>query len=284
MTTFRIACVQLCTGRSPLDNLVVTEALVREAAAAGAAYVQTPEMTNILERSRQALFEKIATEAEDPTLQRMQAVAAELGITIHLGSIAVRVGPGKVANRGFVIGPDGTVRSRYDKIHMFDVDLAGGESWRESATYQPGGEAVTVEIGPFTAGLAICYDIRFPYLFRAQAKAGAGLITAPAAFTAQTGRAHWHILQRARAIENGAYLASAAQGGKHEDGRETYGHSLIVDPWGTVIAEADHDQPGVIVADLDPEMVKAVRGRVPSLANERPFTMAAAVPEAAGAT
>ncbi|ODN69102.1 carbon-nitrogen hydrolase family protein [Methylobrevis pamukkalensis] len=282
MSLFRVACVQLRSGREPAANLVATEALVREAAGAGAAYVQTPEMTNLLVRSRAELMERIGREEDDAFLARLREVAAELGIFLHLGSLAILADDGRVANRAFVIAPDGSIAARYDKIHMFDVDLANGESWRESATYQPGETAVTVDLGPIVAGLAICYDVRFPHLFRAYAKAGAGLLTAPAAFTRQTGEAHWHLLQRTRAIENGAYVVTAAQGGRHEDGRETYGHSLIVDPWGKVLGEAAGDAPGMIVADIDPEMVATIRGRVPSLANERAFA-APGVPEGGSA-
>jgi predicted amidohydrolase len=270
MTLRRVACVQLRSGRDPAANLSATEQLVREAAGAGAVYVQTPEMTNLLERSREDLFAKIATEPEDAFLARMRTVAAELAIHLHLGSLAIRRPDGKVANRAFVIGPDGAIAARYDKIHMFDVDLANGESWRESATYTPGTEAVVADVAGMKVGLAICYDVRFPHLFRGYGHAGADVITAPAAFTRQTGQAHWHVLQRARAIENGCYLVTAAQGGLHEDGRETFGHSLIVDPWGAVVAEADHDEPGFIVADIDLSAVAAARGRIPSLANERP--------------
>ncbi|WP_181704483.1 carbon-nitrogen hydrolase family protein [Chthonobacter rhizosphaerae] len=271
MTVRRIACVQLRSGRDPLANLARTEALVREAADAGATYVQTPEMTNILERSRDDLFQALKPEADDPTLARLRAVAAERAIHIHVGSLAILRADGKVANRAFVIGPDGGVLGAYDKIHMFDVDLPNGESWRESATYTPGTDAVMVDAGGMTVGLGICYDVRFPHLFRAYGQAGADLITAPAAFTRQTGLAHWHALQRARAIENGCYLASAAQGGVHEDGRETFGHSIVVDPWGAVVAELDHDEPGVLFADIDLAAVAAARGRIPSLKNERPF-------------
>ncbi|WP_075217239.1 carbon-nitrogen hydrolase family protein [Mongoliimonas terrestris] len=271
MSARRVACVQLRSGRDPLANLAVTEALVREAAAAGATYVQTPEMTNLLERSRDDLFAKIRPEADDPTLSRLRAVAAELGIHLHIGSLAILRADGKVANRGFVIGPDGGILGAYDKIHMFDVDLANGESWRESATYTPGTDAVMVDAGGLLVGLGVCYDVRFPHLFRAYGQAGAHLITAPAAFTRQTGAAHWHVLQRARAIENGCYLMSAAQGGVHEDGRETFGHSIVVDPWGVVVAECDGDAPGILVADIDPDAVATARGRIPSLRNERPF-------------
>lgn len=271
MTKRRVACVQLRSGRDPAANLATTEALVREAAARGADYVQTPEMTNILERSREDLFARIAPEADDPTLARLRAVAADLRIHLHVGSLAILRGDGKVANRGYVIAPDGGILGAYDKIHMFDVDLANGESWRESATYTPGDEAVMVDAGGMWVGMAICYDVRFPHLFRAYGHAGAHVLTAPAAFTRQTGEAHWHALQRARAIENGAFVVTAAQGGTHEDGRQTYGHSLIVDPWGAILAEADHAEPGVILADIDLAEAGAARSRIPSLRNERPF-------------
>ncbi|HUG60276.1 MAG TPA: carbon-nitrogen hydrolase family protein [Methylomirabilota bacterium] len=278
MTIVRVACVQLRSGREPDGNLVDAERLVREAAGRGAVYVQTPEMTNLLERSRDALFAKIALEEDDRFLARMRTVARDLSITLHLGSLAIRRSDGKVANRAFVIAPDGCLAARYDKIHMFDVDLANGESWRESATYAPGREAVLVEAAGMTVGLAICYDIRFPDLFRGYGRHGAHLLTAPAAFTRQTGEAHWHVLQRARAIENGAFLMAAAQGGVHQDGRETYGHSVIVDPWGRVLAEVDGAEPGVIVADLDLAGVQAARERIPALKNERSFTLAPSAP------
>jgi predicted amidohydrolase len=274
MTVVRVACVQFRSGRDPARNLVSAEALVREAAGSGARYIQTPEMSNILERSREALFAAIGPEASDPFLARMRQVARDLGVVIHIGSLAIRRDDGQVANRAFVIGADGAIVARYDKIHMFDVDLPNGESWRESATYTPGTEAVLVEAAGLRIGLAICYDVRFPHLFRRYAVAGAEVITAPAAFTRQTGEAHWHVLQRSRAIENGAFLVTAAQGGRHEDGRETFGHSIIVDPWGRVVAEADGDEPCIVVADIDSAEVAAARARIPSLANERPFDLA----------
>jgi predicted amidohydrolase len=281
--TFRVACAQMRSGRTVADNIAAAEALIREAAAGGARYVVTPEMTNLLDRDRAAVLSKIASEAEDPTLTRLAAVAAELGIVVHVGSLAIHT-PDGVANRAFVIGPDGEVIAKYDKIHMFDVDLANGESWRESNTYRPGEQAVVVDL-PGTdvrLGLAICYDLRFPHLFRALAKAGAGLLAVPAAFTRQTGEAHWHVLLRARAIECGAYVVAAAQGGTHEDGRETYGHSLVVDPWGVVVAEGG-TEPGVIFADLDLGKVAEARGRIPALKNDRLFAVPDAPPaDAAG--
>ncbi|HRP79484.1 MAG TPA: carbon-nitrogen hydrolase family protein, partial [Aquamicrobium sp.] len=206
-----------------------------------------------------------------PVERAAAKLAAELGIVVHLGSTAIARADGKIANRAFVFGPDGGLLATYDKIHMFDVDLDNGESWRESAAYTPGDAAVVVDLDFARLGLGICYDVRFPQLFRAQALAGAQILTMPAAFTRQTGEAHWHVLQRARAIENGAFVISAAQGGRHEDGRETYGHSLIVDPWGRVVAEADHDEPGVVIADIDLAEVAQARARIPNLKNAREF-------------
>ncbi len=273
MAIFTAACVQLRSSRDVAANSAAAEALIREAAAAGADYVQTPEMTNLLERSREELMAKIRVEADDPSLARFRALAAELGIWLHIGSLAILLEPGKAANRGFLIGPDGSLKARYDKIHMFDVDLPNGESWRESATYRPGCESLVADLPFARLGMAVCYDLRFPALFRAQARAGAEVLTMPAAFTRQTGEAHWHVLQRARAIENGAFVISSAQGGKHEDGRETYGHSLIVNPWGAVIAELDHDEPGFVTARIDTEETQKARQRIPAIANERDFTL-----------
>lgn len=273
MATFTAACVQLRSSRDVAANCAAAEALIREAAAAGAHYVQTPEMTNLLERSREDLMAKIRVEADDPSLARFRALAAELGIWLHIGSLAILLEPGKAANRGFLIGPDGSLKARYDKIHMFDVDLPNGESWRESATYRPGCESLVADLPFACVGMAVCYDVRFPALFRAQARAGAEVLTMPAAFTRQTGEAHWHVLQRARAIENGAFVISSAQGGKHEDGRETYGHSLIVNPWGEVIAELAHDEPGFVTALIDTDETLKARQRIPAIANERDFTL-----------
>lgn len=277
MTTFRAAAVQMCSGTDVAANVAAAEKLIREAAAAGASYVQTPEMTTILDRDRAHLLASIGPEETDAGLARFRELAKELGIFVHIGSMAVLVGPEHVANRAFLIGPDGEISARYDKIHMFDVDLAGGESYRESSLYKPGHEAVVADLPWARLGLTICYDVRFPHLHRALAKAGASVIAGPAAFTRTTGEAHWHVLLRARAIETGAYVIAAAQGGHHEDGRETYGHSIIIDPWGKVLAEAD-TAPGVIVAEINPETSTAIRQRVPSLANERDFTPPSAGP------
>ncbi|MFN7166942.1 MAG: carbon-nitrogen hydrolase family protein [Pannonibacter sp.] len=275
MTTFTAACVQMRSSRSVAANIAQAEKLIRQAAGAGAVYVQTPEMTNILERSRADLMDKITLEEQDPTLARFRVLAAELGIHVHAGSLAILLPDGQVANRGFLIAPDGAVVARYDKIHMFDVDLPNGESWRESATYRPGEASMVAALPWLKIGMAVCYDVRFPAIFRTQARAGATLLTMPAAFTRQTGAAHWHVLQRARAIENGAFVVSAAQGGLHQDGRETYGHSLIIGPWGDIIAELPHDEPGIVLARIDPEEAVKARQRIPAIANERDFALSA---------
>tara|TARA_R110002020_G_scaffold143828_6_gene316463 strand:- start:2543 stop:3403 length:861 start_codon:yes stop_codon:yes gene_type:complete len=265
------AAVQMRSGVSPEANIAVMTDLVREAASRGARYVQTPEMTGAIQKDRAGLRRILRTEADDPVLGAASALAGELGIWLHIGSTAIDAGGGMTANRAVVFGPDGAAIGRYDKIHMFDVDLDNGESWRESAVYRPGEVARTVDLDGARLGLGICYDIRFPQLFRDLALAGADILTAPAAFTRQTGEAHWHVLQRARAIENGAFVISAAQGGLHEDGRETYGHSMIVDPWGRVIAEAEGDEPGIIVATLALDQVKAARAKIPNLKNARSY-------------
>ncbi|MGQ7794288.1 carbon-nitrogen hydrolase family protein [Faunimonas sp. B44] len=272
MSSFRAACVQLRSTGNVGRNIAVVEDLVRSAAELGADYVQTPEMTNIVQRDRALLEAAIREEKDDPAVAAFSRLAKDLGIHLHIGSLALRVGD-RIANRAYVFAPDGAVLARYDKIHLFDVDLPNGESWRESAVYAGGDAAVVAELPWCRLGVAICYDVRFPQLFRAQAHAGASVLTAPAAFTRQTGEAHWHVLQRARAIENGAFMISAAQGGRHEDQRETFGHSLIVGPWGEVLAEAGGDGPEVLVADIDPAKATDARQRIPALKNERPFAL-----------
>ncbi|MBO1038051.1 carbon-nitrogen hydrolase family protein [Brucella pituitosa] len=273
MSTFRAAAVQMRSGTDIVRNVEALEKLVSDAVAKGAHYVQTPEMTGALMRDRTAFFASLRDESNDLVFRAASALAKKHGIFLHIGSTAIDVGEGKIANRGGIFAPSGEKITTYDKVHMFDVDLDNGESWRESATYEPGKETVIAELPFANVGMAVCYDIRFPQLFRAQALAGANVITAPAAFTRQTGEAHWHILQRARAIENGAFLISAAQGGLHEDGRETYGHSLIVSPWGKVLAEAAHDEPAVIVADIDIAESASARAKVPNLKNAREFSV-----------
>ncbi len=271
MSQFRAALVQMRSARTVEPNIRDAEALIREAAGQGAVYIQTPENTNILEPDPAALFAAITDEAFDPTLKRLKALAEELKIWLHIGSLAIRETDTKAANRAFLISPDGEIVARYDKIHLFDVDLANGERFRESDRVRPGHEAVTYAAPFGVLGFSICYDMRFAHLYRALAKAGgAEILTAPAAFTKTTGEAHWHVLLRARAIENGAYMLAAAQGGTHETGRQTYGHSIAIDPWGRVIAEAGID-PGVLVVDIDLDEVAKVRGRIPSLKHDRPF-------------
>ena len=279
---FVTACVQMRSGRDPTANRDAAVAGVREAAARGARYVQTPEMTSLVERSRERLFEVVTTEDDDATLAALRQTARETGTVVHIGSIAVRAGE-KIANRAYLIDAGGAITTAYDKLHLFDVDLPSGERWRESATYTGGACAVVAQTPLATFGLGICYDVRFPALYRALAEAGAEVLTAPACFTRQTGEAHWHVLQRARAIETGAFMISAAQGGRHEDGRETYGHSLIVDPWGRVLADAGGSEPGVILAEIDLAQVADARARIPALQHAKPFTVERVVPPARAA-
>ncbi|MER8595264.1 MULTISPECIES: carbon-nitrogen hydrolase family protein [unclassified Mesorhizobium] len=280
MGGFKAAAIQMRSVTSPERNAVDLERLVREAAGLGATYIQTPEMTGALIRDSQARAASFTSEDKDIVVSTSRRLAKELGIFLHIGSTAILRADGKLANRALLFGPDGATIATYDKIHMFDVDLDNGESWRESAAYEPGTEAVVAEVNGAKVGFAVCYDLRFPQLFRAEALAGADLLSVPAAFTRQTGEAHWHVLLRARAIENGAYVVAAAQGGVHEDGRETYGHSLIVDPWGRIVAEAAHDEPAVIVAEIDPAQSVAARKKIPNLKNARDFAVNAGSAEA----
>ncbi|MCW5713486.1 MAG: carbon-nitrogen hydrolase family protein [Bauldia sp.] len=266
---FRAGLVQMRSGRDPAANIAVAESLIREAAGEGAQYVLTPEMTNIMNREAPAIVDAIASEPDDPALASLRALARDLGIYLHIGSLAIKAEDG-VANRGYLIAPTGAVIARYDKIHMFDVDLAGGDTRRESKLYRPGSRAVAADLPWARLGLSICYDLRFPQLYRSLAHAGAQVLAIPSAFTRQTGQAHWHILLRARAIETGSFVLAAAQGGRHEDGRETYGHSLIVDPWGRILAEAGED-PGVVVADIDVGASDAARAQIPVLQHDRDF-------------
>src|ERR1700735_1884446 len=271
-STFKVALIQMRSGLDPETNLKAVLAGVDEAKRGGADYVLTPEMTNVLENNRERLFTKIVGEEQDATLATFREVARKLSIYIHIGSLAVRGSPEKAANRAFLIDRKGDIAARYDKIHMFDVDLANGESYRESNSYRPGELGVVAALPWGRLGLSVCYDLRFPALYRALAEAGASFLAIPSAFTKQTGEAHWHVLMRARAIENGCFVFAAAQGGKHEHGRETYGHSLVVDPWGKIIAEGG-TEPGVIFAEIDPAEVSAARGRVPSLSHGRRFEL-----------
>jgi predicted amidohydrolase len=268
---FRAGLVQMCTGRSVERNLADASELVREAARQGARYVQTPEITTLMEMERARLFAAVRAEEGNPAISHFRALARELGIWLHVGSMGVLVGADKVANRSLLFSPAGALEARMDKIHMFDVQLPGGENYRESRTYQAGDAAVLAELPWGTLGMTVCYDLRFPHLYRALAKAGADFLAIPSAFTVQTGRAHWEVLLRARAIENGCFVLAAAQVGKHECGRETYGHSLIVSPWGEILAEADGVHPAVIVADIKLGQVQEARQRIPSLQHDRPF-------------
>jgi predicted amidohydrolase len=270
--SFNAAMIQMRSGLDPAANLAAALKLIDEAKEAAADYVLTPEMTNILAAKREQLFGKIVPEEQDATLTTLREVARKLAIYIHIGSLAIKASPEKAANRSFLIDRKGEVVARYDKIHMFDVDLAGGESYRESNTCRPGELAMVADLPWGRLGLTVCYDLRFPALYRALAEAGASFLAIPSAFTRQTGEAHWHVLQRARAIENGCFVFAAAQGGKHENGRETYGHSLVIDPWGRVLAEGG-TEPGVVMAQIEPSEVVAARSRIPSLHHGRRFEL-----------
>ena len=277
---FKAAMIQMRAGLAPAANLDAAVAMIGEAKSAGAEYVLTPEMTNIMEVKRERLFATIVEEAADTSLATLRELARTLGIYVHVGSLAIKLNADKAANRSFLINPKGDIAARYDKIHMFDVDLAGGESYRESGSYRPGEQAVLSDLPWGRLGLTVCYDLRFPALYRALAEAGATMLAIPSAFTQQTGQAHWHVLNRARAIENGCFVFAAAQGGKHENGRETYGHSLIVDPWGRILAEAG-TEPGVVMAEIDLAEVAHARSRIPSLQHGRRFEIVAPMAEPA---
>jgi hypothetical protein len=269
---FKVGLIQMRSGLEPQHNLAAALALIDEAGRGGADYVLTPEMTNILALKRDHLFAKIVTEEHDPTLATLREVARQLGIFVHIGSLAIKASPEKAVNRSFLIDRRGDVVARYDKIHMFDVDLAGGESYRESNNYRAGELAVVADLPWGRLGLTVCYDLRFPALYRALAEAGVSFLAIPSAFTKQTGEAHWHVLQRARAIETGCFVFAAAQGGKHENGRETFGHSLVVDPWGRILAEGGVE-PGVVMAEVDPAEVAVARAKIPSLHHGRRFEL-----------
>jgi deaminated glutathione amidase len=270
--TFRVGLIQMRSGLDPRGNCDAAAGLIEQAKAGGADYVQTPEMTNILALRREQLFAAIVEEEKDQSLAAFRELARRLGIVLHVGSLAIKISDDKAANRSFLIGRDGEIIARYDKIHMFDVDLAGGESYRESRNYRPGEIAVVTDLTWGRLGLSVCYDLRFPALYRALAEAGALFLAIPSAFTKQTGEAHWHVLMRARAIENGCYVLAAAQGGRHENGRDTFGHSLVVDPWGRIVAEGGIE-PGVVFATVDPAEVTAARAKVPSLQHGRRFEL-----------
>jgi predicted amidohydrolase len=267
---FRAGLVQLRSGRTVASNLDKAEALVRRAAKGGAQYVQTPENTGIMELKPELVLAAAESEGKSAPLAWARALARELGIWLHIGSIAIKLDQNRVANRSYLLDPKGRVTARYDKLHMFDVDLAGGESYRESQYFRPGAKAVLADLPFGRFGLSICYDLRFASLYRALAAAGAELIAIPAAFTKQTGEAHWHVLTRARAIETGAFVLAATQGGLHENGRSTFGHSIVVSPWGEVLAEAG-EEPGVIFADIDLAASEEARARIPAIKHGREF-------------
>ncbi|HYX47649.1 MAG TPA: carbon-nitrogen hydrolase family protein [Sphingomicrobium sp.] len=267
----RIALFQSNTGIDPAVNAEALEDAIGQAAAGGAELLFTPEMSGLLDRDSVRAAKNLSDEEEDKVLARCREAARGHGIWLHIGSLAVLVDDGKVANRGFVIDREGEIRARYDKIHLFDVDLPTGESWRESNVYSAGKGVVLVNGTPVgKLGLTICYDLRFPGLFARLAEADADVIAVPAAFTVPTGKAHWHILLRARAIEAGLFVVAAAQVGRHEDGRQTFGHSLVVDPWGEVLLDMG-EEPGVGFADIDLKRISDVRGRIPALNHRRPI-------------
>ncbi|MBI1393324.1 MAG: carbon-nitrogen hydrolase family protein [Alphaproteobacteria bacterium] len=265
----RVACVQMRSGIDPAQNVEVAADLIRAAAADGAKLVATPEMTIALDRNSERLRKNLNAWGNARENSIFAELAEALSIHLLIGSSPVPIADGRIANRACLFGAEGEIVATYDKIHMFDVSLPNGESWRESAIYAPGERGVIARTPLGLAGLTICYDVRFPVLFRRLAQAGAVAFFVPAAFTRQTGEAHWSTLLRARAIENGAFVIAPGQGGRHEDGRETYGHSMIIDPWGQVLAELDNDEPGYIVADLSPAAALDARGRIPSLGLDR---------------
>lgn len=265
-----IALVQLNTPANQADALAQAAPLVREAAGGGARLIATPEATNLLQRDRTRLFASLAPMDEDICVLGLRRLADELGVWLLIGSAMVR-NADKAANRSLLIDPRGAIAAAYDKVHLFDVDLPTGEHHRESASVTPGDRAVVAEAGGVKLGLSVCYDLRFPALYRALAKAGAEALAIPAAFTRPTGEAHWSILLRARAIENGCYVLAPAQGGAHADGRTTWGRSSVVSPWGEVIATLDHDRPGIVTARIDPAEVRRVRAAIPALDHERAF-------------
>jgi len=263
MSTVRIAMYQAQSGIDPAANADRLVGAVREAQAGGATMLFTPEMSGMLDRDRERAGAKARREEEDAVLAAVRTAAAEAGMWVHLGSLALKGDGDKLVNRGFVIDDRGDIRARYDKIHLFDVDLPTGESWRESAMYEAGANAVIVPETPVgTLGLTICYDLRFPQLFQRLSEAGAEVIAVPAAFTVPTGKAHWQVLMRARAIESELFIVAAAQAGHHEDGRDTYGHSLVADPWGELLIEMG-SEPGLGFAEIDLGRIAEVRGRIP---------------------
>ena len=273
-TNFTVACVQFTAGPDPEPNLRVASDLVRRARDAGADFIMTPEASNFIEQGKRRR-EKARSEATDPFLAGMRALACETGAWLLLGSLVIdpsgEQGEARLANRSFLVDAGGAIVARYDKIHMFDIDLPGGESYRESNAYRPGSSTVVAETPWGRLGMSVCYDVRFPHLYRALAQAGADFLAVPSVFTVPTGSAHWHVLLRARAIENGCFVFAPAQWGEHTAGRHSYGHSLIVDPWGEILADAG-ERVGIISAHIEVARIAEVRRMVPSLQHDRAFT------------
>lgn len=276
MQRLRVACIQMRSGIRQTDNISDLENMVAEAAKDGANYIQTPEMTGLLERDPAALQAVLRPQEDDPVFAACADLARRYGVWLHLGSTAVGLQSERAANRGALFATDGRLVATYDKIHMFDVSVDEDNRWQESKRYKPGDRAVVAGMGGFGLGMSICYDLRFPQLYRQLAKAGASILSCPAAFTVPTGKAHWEILLRARAIENGAFMIAAAQGGTHEDGRKTWGRSIVVGPWGEIVASLDHDEPAVLCCDIDLDEVGKARASIPNLANERKFAISKA--------
>lgn len=270
--TFKAGLIQLRSSREMPANLIEASKLIRQTASQGATFISTPEMTNIFEPDRERLKAVVMAEADDSSVHGFSELAAKLKIWLHLGSLALKGEDGKLVNRTLLVNPKGEIVARYDKIHLFDVDLPNGDKYRESETFTGGSTAVKVDLPFCKLGLSICYDVRQPALYHTLAKAGADVLVVPAAFTVPTGKAHWHVLLRARAIETGSYVIAAAQGGTHDSGRETWGHSKVVDPWGKVIAEAGVD-PEYLLFEIDPAQSAAARARIPALDHARAFTL-----------
>ncbi len=270
--SFKAGLIQMRSSRDMATNLADASKFIRQAASQGATFISTPEMTNIVEPDRERFMAVVTTEAEDISVRGFSELAAKLKIWLHLGSLALKGEDNKLVNRTLLLNPKGEIVARYDKIHLFDVDLPNGDKYRESETYTAGSQAVKVDMSFASLGLSICYDLRQPHLYHALAKAGANVLLVPALFTVPTGKAHWHVLLRARAIETGSFVIAAAQGGTHDSGRETFGHSKVVDPWGKVIAEAGVD-PEYLLFEIDPAESAAARARIPALVHAREFTL-----------
>jgi len=268
----KIAAIQMRSGVEIDANLETAEHLIRAAAAQGASFIATPEMTHIVQRSPKRLFASITDEAHDRGVKYFSALANEINIELLIGSLAIKTGEKRAANRSFLFGPDGDIKARYDKIHLFDVTVSREETWKESNVYDRGDKAVMADIDGATLGLSICYDLRFPALYRHYGQSGASIIAVPAAFTKPTGEAHWESLLRARAIETGSFVIAPAQGGLHADGRTTYGHSMILGPWGDIRAHLDNDEPGYICADIDIEDVREAHRKIPAWNYDPPYT------------